>query len=1108
MSPEDLGKKFLAAFVSGLLGLNAAGPSLAAETGADGVLETFPLLVESGRPADSGSSPDATGASGTSRLPLVLPDLPFSLERGYGFVGGTPGERNEVKALGGSPDWPLVWREGVEKYMFRVPRGEYLVALTFIETDVGQAGLRVFDVTAEGRALFPAVDPSRLAGDFAWVTLRGRVPVYDGWLDLGFSPLGDSRPARLSRVRLARWEDSTAAARAVVSRSPPVSGLKALGGPGCNVLLWSPRLEPGVDGYGLFRSERRDGPFRSVTAKPVMGSRYVDHHVVAGRKYHYRACVYGVGGTRSGFSTTVEVVAKRPEELGLPVYNLRASLEDLRRIGARDAGAVEVEAELVHLGSVYHVSLSHDTSLERWQRKKSFAVEVDRSRSRLFEGRSKFYLDAEAGDASFTRALLSQEAHRALGLAAPRATPIVLMVNNRFEGIYLDRERIGIRFRRRVRLESRSGLLATLTRGDHLQMDWSPYGKKIGKPGKIFSLTWFIQELNRLGTGEAGDFLENRLYLDRCIDRMALAVVAGGEGSPIGSFLLEDSRNRKWEWFFPRGTSGGASGGSSGGPSGEWGIHDFGPIGTKPTAADAAAALNRGTLHGAHRGDSAWSVLATRMWNQPALRERLFGRIETMISGTGKLSPEVVDGFVDKIFASVREAVRVDPHQELNRFGGRSLGDVLTLLKAAYRVRVALLKSAIDDVRTREAALSVVLSEALLRPMEGDPWIELRNRGDVDVSLDGYSLSSDPAQAGARLSGTIPARGYFKWTIEDDSPLSLGPSGGTICLYSGASSKSSSAPRDGTSASGRILVDLLFYGHQTKGVPYGRKPDSDTWAFLARSTPAAKNEASELLPPPFTYRNRAALEKDGSVMLWMLPRVTRSGLEQRPEELFLVHRDEGQRDFDRVGLRWEASRHQFLIGLNKEETPRRMDYYFLARSPDGVERVYPLAAPELILTIPVLPPLKINEVLPRPDRRRTESQREFIEIYNPTDEAIDLEGMYLSDRRTLTTKWRIPVGNIVPPKGYLVFYTRGQGPGRSVDFSLRNSGEFLGLFGRLEDGNLPADTIAFRGVRAGQSWGRTEDGTKSFRAWKDPTPGARNMPKIPKEFLRKKSEER
>ena len=105
-------------------------------------------------------------------------------------------------------------------------------------------------------------------------------------------------------------------------------------------------------------------------------------------------------------------------------------------------------------------------------------------------------------------------------------------------------------------------------------------------------------------------------------------------------------------------------------------------------------------------------------------------------------------------------------------------------------------------------------------------------------------------------------------------------------------------------------------------------------------------------------------------------------------------------------------------------------------------------------------------------------------------------------------RWRIPDGIVIPPQGYSVFWADGRDEGRHTNFSLSNSGEFLGLYGRLEEGNLRVDTVAFRGVSTGQSWGRTQDGTMSFRSWRDPTPGARNVPQVPPEVLERLRRER
>ena len=127
----------------------------------------------------------------------------------------------------------------------------------------------------------------------------------------------------------------------------------------------------------------------------------------------------------------------------------------------------------------------------------------------------------------------------------------------------------------------------------------------------------------------------------------------------------------------------------------------------------------------------------------------------------------------------------------------------------------------------------------------------------------------------------------------------------------------------------------------------------------------------------------------------------------------------------------------------------------------------------------------------------------FVEIFNTSDQAIDLEGYFLTDSRRNPTKWRIPRGHEIRPGGFAVFYADGLGRGSHTSFRLSNSGEFIGLFGRMEEGNLLVDGIAYRGMRTGESWGASPDGSKSYRAWKDPTPGARNIPKIPKEVLEK-----
>ena len=47
---------------------------------------------------------------------------------------------------------------------------------------------------------------------------------------------------------------------------------------------------------------------------------------------------------------------------------------------------------------------------------------------------------------------------------------------------------------------------------------------------------------------------------------------------------------------------------------------------------------------------------------------------------------------------------------------------------------------------------------------------------------------------------------------------------------------------------------------------------------------------------------------------------------------------------------------------------------------------------------------------------------DWIELYNPLPNDVDLGGLYLTDDLAMPTKYQIPAGVILPGNGYLVFY--------------------------------------------------------------------------------------
>jgi hypothetical protein len=117
---------------------------------------------------------------------------------------------------------------------------------------------------------------------------------------------------------------------------------------------------------------------------------------------------------------------------------------------------------------------------------------------------------------------------------------------------------------------------------------------------------------------------------------------------------------------------------------------------------------------------------------------------------------------------------------------------------------------------------------------------------------------------------------------------------------------------------------------------------------------------------------------------------------------------------------------------------------------------------------------------------------DWIELYNPTDIALNLYGLYISDNYNKPTKSAFPANTIIQPKSYLTIWADDEtavGTEVHAAFSLSKSGEEI----MISDvsGNV-LDSIKF-GVQLNDvSMGRCPDGTGIFMAMK-PTFGTSNV---------------
>ncbi len=118
---------------------------------------------------------------------------------------------------------------------------------------------------------------------------------------------------------------------------------------------------------------------------------------------------------------------------------------------------------------------------------------------------------------------------------------------------------------------------------------------------------------------------------------------------------------------------------------------------------------------------------------------------------------------------------------------------------------------------------------------------------------------------------------------------------------------------------------------------------------------------------------------------------------------------------------------------------------------------------------------------------------DWLELYNPGLDPVDLGGLYLSDDLTDSTCWALP-DTVIDAGGFLVIWCDDDpedGPLHTT-FKLSGSGEEIGLFGRLAAGNELIDSRVFGPQTADISEGRIDDGEPGWVFFNSPTPGSSN----------------
>lgn len=120
---------------------------------------------------------------------------------------------------------------------------------------------------------------------------------------------------------------------------------------------------------------------------------------------------------------------------------------------------------------------------------------------------------------------------------------------------------------------------------------------------------------------------------------------------------------------------------------------------------------------------------------------------------------------------------------------------------------------------------------------------------------------------------------------------------------------------------------------------------------------------------------------------------------------------------------------------------------------------------------------------------------DWVELYNTSNQAVDLSGWYLSDKIDNPEKWEIPAGTMIEANGYLLFWNSGRdtviGNEIHTSFKLTQTKDNEALVLANTVGNI-ANSFPLNITHASHGQCRETDGSNTWRVCTAPTPGASN----------------
>lgn len=1007
---------------------------------------------------------------------VYLPDQEWTPETQAGYIGGYQVYGGRFPS-GGTPDKILYenQRRNWQEYRFSgIPNGDYLVTMHFSEVAVLEEygpTYTIFDIAIENRTVLGDLNIFAQVGGNYVLIRRFPVTVTDGELNITSTPVfGESR--------LAALEVEARSPDAIAPRVP--ADLTATSSYAAVLLNWANNPESDLDGYHIYRAESPDGPYTRLTADPSYLSRYQDIVPAVHVPYFYRISAVDVYGNESDITFHQSAVALDEEDATLPFYHLELSPDSLSALYNDPWSYDEVRGNFIYEGQPYAVEVRYRGNWGRYHNKKSWKVKfLDDSPF----GQDEINLRADYMDTSLMRHKLATDLFEAAGLRPPQAEHVLLAINGEYQGVYTRAEQVDESFLRRTGRNPRASIYKAV---ETESMDFSKrqpseqayrdaFDKKTNTDTDYSDIIAFIELINDTPDDTFAYELGRAFDVVSYLDYYALIVLTSNpDFSSHNAYLIHDLDADRWE-LVPYDLDHAFQ------PPGDW--QEIPPDTPIDVGTPASPIWNWVT-----------NLLITRVLDVPQFRayycHRLTEFMDTIFSDAHMYS------LIDATYATIEQ----DGLHDWYKLGWENNGWFTAtpgVLKTYVTERKRFLWEEIPEYCPAET-LYLKVNEVMAdnqttledpdKPGKFPPWFEIYNAGLETAYLSGLCLTddlADPARFRITSGITIPAGGFATFYASGDpghgpwhTNFGLDKRGGQIGIFSGTQQ-----------------IDAYTFGLQTADVSEGRYPDGvDHRMSFNVPTPRSSNR---LLPPDINETMHAPSPPTASEAVTVTAVIVDDGT-LLTTTLYYSTTTGGFIAVPMASLQGDM----YAARIPPQPDGSLVEYYVLAGDDDGQTSTDPPdpSAEPYAYVVGYQPPIVfINEfmadnekVLSDPDN--PDRFPDWIELYNPGPDPVDLGGRYLTDDLSNPTRFQIAQGITIPAGGFLLFYADGDsqlGP-LHTNFRLNKDGENIGLFDIDAAVNRLIDAYTFGPQTADVSEGRCSDGSKRWTLLTTPTPGAAN----------------